>query len=694
MFWTRSRAATIAAGLICLLLVAAQLPALAGDHGSHRKGDRKVRAAVASMAPESTREPETQPTEVPTPEQSTPEPTPEPTLEQSTPQPTPESTLSPTPEQPTPAPSPTPADTPAPTPSVEATATPAPSVEADPRPSTAPTAPPDPSSVPSDPPSPSASPSAAPDPSAVPSPGPSVVPGPSAAPSSAPSAPPSPPASSDPSASPDPSAVPSPDASASPDPSASPSPAPSAAAPQVRTDLQDYAPGSLVLLMGEGWVAGESVAIEVNDDLGRTWQHQATVTAGDDGRFEHEFRLPERFVATYTVVATGPQSGEAAWRFDDSIGAGPGTSNSNGSPATSEITIATPSASADELLLATIVVESLRTNQVICTPAGWTSIGRRNNGRYVSVATFYRVATGSDASSYTWRFRTSAAGCGGPSGGVSVGAVGGITSYTGVDTGSPIVAWSGASRTGSHVDAPSVGGAPADAFVVRAFGNNGRSAISVSGTSSSGVPYGVAWSRVRSAGSLPPAGAAAHAEHPGGGATGTLRATSGSSVRWAAQTIVLRPDDDPTAISLTISDGDAELGADLTPDGEPSDSDDAVTELVDASDPSQGACYAWPGSVRVTSDGPYHLTVTAAAANARLGFLVADPADYDACASGEAVGPAMFGSASPAGSWVTGQTATPGRGHDFWLGLDVRWEDEPSATLGDATLTLEVVADW
>jgi hypothetical protein len=43
---------------------------------------------------------------------------------------------------------------------------------------------------------------------------------------------------------------------------------------------------------------------------------------------------------------------------------------------------------------------------------------------------------------------------------------------------------------------------------------------------------------------------------------------------------------------------------------------------------------------------------------------------------------------------VTNQTATAGRTHDFWLGLDVRWTDAPSASRGDATLTFQVMVDW
>ena len=54
----------------------------------------------------------------------------------------------------------------------------------------------------------------------------------------------------------------------------------------------------------------------------------------------------------------------------------------------------------------------------------------------------------------------------------------------------------------------------------------------------------------------------------------------------------------------------------------------------------------------------------------------------------------MFPSATPAGAWVTGQSSTTGRTHSYWLGLGVRWTDDPSATLGNATLTFQVTVDW
>ena len=143
--------------------------------------------------------------------------------------------------------------------------------------------------------------------------------------------------------------------------------------PRIRTNNTDYAPGALVIVIGEGWQPGETVELSINDDEGQSWQDQDTTVADAAGSFQYEFRLPTWFVATYTVVGTGTDSGEVRWRFDDSIGTGPTTTASNGEPPASEITIATPVAPAGRLLLASIAVNALTTTQQICTPAGWTT---------------------------------------------------------------------------------------------------------------------------------------------------------------------------------------------------------------------------------------------------------------------------------------------------------------------------------
>jgi hypothetical protein len=57
----------------------------------------------------------------------------------------------------------------------------------------------------------------------------------------------------------------------------------------------------------------------VNDDEGQTWSHNADVVADDGGGLIYEFTLPDWFVATYTVTATGEMSGTARTSFTDTV---------------------------------------------------------------------------------------------------------------------------------------------------------------------------------------------------------------------------------------------------------------------------------------------------------------------------------------------------------------------------------------
>ena len=47
--------------------------------------------------------------------------------------------------------------------------------------------------------------------------------------------------------------------------------------PSITSDQSDYAPGDAVALSGEGWVAGETVHILVEDDQSDPWSHEADV---------------------------------------------------------------------------------------------------------------------------------------------------------------------------------------------------------------------------------------------------------------------------------------------------------------------------------------------------------------------------------------------------------------------------------
>ena len=89
------------------------------------------------------------------------------------------------------------------------------------------------------------------------------------------------------------------------------------AAPWIQSDKDDYPPGALVQLTGGDWQPGESVHVYVNDDQGRTWERNADVVADDSGAVTDSFNLPDWFVATYKVVATGELSGSATTGFTD-----------------------------------------------------------------------------------------------------------------------------------------------------------------------------------------------------------------------------------------------------------------------------------------------------------------------------------------------------------------------------------------
>ena len=89
----------------------------------------------------------------------------------------------------------------------------------------------------------------------------------------------------------------------------------------IASDLLDYPPGATVTLTGQGWAAGESVHIVVNDTIGQTWQHVVDKTAQGDGTVTDVFSLPNYFVSDYDVTATGPISGTATSTFTDAAAA-------------------------------------------------------------------------------------------------------------------------------------------------------------------------------------------------------------------------------------------------------------------------------------------------------------------------------------------------------------------------------------
>lgn len=97
----------------------------------------------------------------------------------------------------------------------------------------------------------------------------------------------------------------------------------------ITSDQEVYSPGQQVHLSGAGWQPGESVHLDVNDSVGSTWSWSDDVTADSAGAVSDSFSLPSTFVATYSITATGANSGIATGTFydDTTVIAGPTTAN-------------------------------------------------------------------------------------------------------------------------------------------------------------------------------------------------------------------------------------------------------------------------------------------------------------------------------------------------------------------------------
>jgi MSHA biogenesis protein MshQ len=198
-------------------------------------------------------------------------------------------------------------------------------------------------------------------------------------------------------------------------------------------------------------------------------------------------------------------------------------------PASSELTIDKPAGTSQgDVMLASI---SVRTSAISVTPpAGWTPLRdtQQAAGDSLRLLTYYRVATTGEPANYTFTF----------SGGTHAGAVGGITSYSGVDTTTPIDAQAGgvtASAT-THI-APTVSASVPDDMLVTVH------SYASSGTWT--VPPGMAES-VDVASGTPTASTGVsmqinREERAASGATGTRTATaSGSADAGATHSILLR----------------------------------------------------------------------------------------------------------------------------------------------------------
>jgi hypothetical protein len=118
-----------------------------------------------------------------------------------------------------------------------------------------------------------------------------------------------------------PTVVPSNTPTAAPSDTATPTEAAGPAAqPWIQSDLPDYYAGEGVILTSGNWLAGEAVQLFINDEVGQTWNILTNIQADDNGSLTYQFTLPNWFIATYYVTATGQTSGAVAkTTFTDTV---------------------------------------------------------------------------------------------------------------------------------------------------------------------------------------------------------------------------------------------------------------------------------------------------------------------------------------------------------------------------------------
>ena len=205
------------------------------------------------------------------------------------------------------------------------------------------------------------------------------------------------------------------------------------------------------MLLVAGFISNDRTVTE-----GAGWT-QSFDFAYNDGGAKPDFDI----TLNYQLQTTAGTKSISNWNFsgggnDENFGVILALQPSAGSGG---LTINVPAGTTtDDVMIAAISVRP--SSSTITPPAGWTSLNRVDQGTGNSNAQeiFYRVATGSEPASYAWNFS-----------GTITGAAGGISTYTGVDTSSPIDAFGGnTTANGTTHTANSITTSVADAMVISA----------------------------------------------------------------------------------------------------------------------------------------------------------------------------------------------------------------------------------
>ena len=232
----------------------------------------------------------------------------------------------------------------------------------------------------------------------------------------------------------------------------------------------------------------------------------------------------------------------------------------------------------------------------ITSPSGWTLIRRPDNSTTTSLATYYRVATGSEASSYAWTV------------GASARAVGVISRYTGAITSNlfdPAASSGsiGTGNTGSSTSPSATGVTTTTAYdtEVAFFATIGMGLTveeattpATTFTAPSGLTERFDVAQFTTAG---PTIETSDAQVATASATGNETATTGATGAWAAQLFVLRAE---TADTYTIDPNDPNAVASWIPVGF-SGTDAGTPTFTDAGVRGYNEAFSSGGAVVSTS---------------------------------------------------------------------------------------------
>ncbi len=302
----------------------------------------------------------------------------------------------------------------------------------------------------------------------------------------------------------------------------------------VKTDLDDYAPGTTVVMTGTGWQPGETVSLTLHEDPLIDADRTFTTVADASGNLEFTGFAPEQhdIDVRFILTAVGGSSGlRAQTTFTDGVTFAGSTTNDNAAGGTS-LMVGTPEGvGVGDLLLAQITFTGGNTITTLTPPAGWTALPRDNSGSSLGQVIYWRVADGSEPASYTWGFSGSTK------------ATGGIVRYSAVDIGgnlNPIAAsgsTSGTLPTGltTTLVAPSVTTPTRSTMVVTFFSVRAAATLS--------TPVGMTErhqrANVNAAAPLGPSIMASEVAQFETGETGMSTSTANERGAWVAHTVAI-----------------------------------------------------------------------------------------------------------------------------------------------------------